>query len=107
MKLEDKKFLAEWMDIDLRYARTNGEWIFVNQHKNAVSWNPDINHEQFKEVLEHLSEKQQDEVWYLLWRTKSQELDSKNHNMITIWVWIANHKVEVMDAVMEVIKDDR
>lgn len=113
MNIEDKKFLAE----KLMGWHTDEEnplhfWVWHESFKETVTtyeidkWNPDTNHEQFKAVIEKFESTKM---------TKKQ-IDKMSEVFIgaplggplfTSYLWMANNLPKIMEAVLEVLKNDK
>jgi len=94
VKLKDKKFLAEWMGklVVAHFIEFDGKL------RDRELWNPDTNHEQFKEVWNKLTAEQKYKVNKKCFRRLESDYD-----LLTMAL---NKLPKVMDAVMEVIKND-
>ncbi len=110
MKLEDKKRLVEWMGWDVfeheeeheGFSEPTGEdciWKNDGFFCFLKEWNPDTNHEQFKEVWNKLTIGMKEHI------CRSLEIDRKfDYVEIGLAELILNDLPKVMDAVMEIIK---
>jgi len=104
MKLEDKKYLAEWMGWEVQHFASNtkyehlviygetevvegGSGLFESNH-----WNPDDNHKQFAEVWNKLTHKQRYTFYCEV--SGSYILDA-----------VLNNLPGVLDIVLKVIKE--
>jgi len=95
---KDKKFLAEWMGDAMPtaiYDERNMYDIVPKDREYMEFWNPDINHEQFKEVFNRLPT----HMGISLIRRFGVEKNPQKYCDI-----ILNNLPKVMDAVMEVIR---
>jgi len=98
MKLEYKKFLAEWMGWSLYNGSTG--WVITKEGMSVTHldiWNPDTNHEQFKDVWNKLGGEQ---IYKVIEKTGTRQKAMLFANILL------NDLPKVMDAVMEVIKEN-
>ena len=104
MKIDDKKFLAEWMGWENVKAPFEESWSKMNEVGESMlitfgldSWNPDANHDQFKEVFNKLDERQ-------LIGTVADELC--NRLPLTFAKLILNSLPKVMETVLAVLRKE-
>jgi len=104
MKLEDKKLLAEKLMGWTLLAQTYAVGIYFPKDKFKFwinDWNPDTNPEQFKEVWNKLTLQQQMDI------AKDLSENRKEYdNIINAFNHILDDLPKVMDAVLEVIKEN-
>ena len=100
MKLEDKKFLAEWMGwkVHRRYGLDDVLWFELDFGDKSISitkWNPDTDHQQFAEVWNKMQTWKQDMV-----NERILPIYSPSHFVTEV----LNSLPKVMEAVLEVLK---
>jgi len=100
MEIEDKKILAEWIlkivdgDI-LRTRYLNGHFLEIK----LKDWNPDKNHNQFKEVFDKLDP--------IIWPEVIKNLPDVPDNFWYGCYFMMNHLPKICQALIEVIKDQK
>ena len=104
MKLEEKKILAEWMGWEVDPLFPDDEfWRPEIKNKSGKviyyfhDWNPDTNHEQFKEVWNKLPT----HLGISLIRRFGVEENPQKYGDI-----ILNNLPELMDEIIEVLKEE-
>lgn len=110
MELEDKKIVAKWMGYKscMEENVTTGEsYLVVNKNigKGYRKWNPDTNHEQFKEVFNSLDIVQRTKVYKKLGCYDDDFSRSIQCDIISDL--ILNELPKVMRAVVQVIKESK
>jgi len=95
VKLEQKKIVLEWLGwvLDGYFKDQNGKGRALDL------WNPDTNHNDFKEVWDKLTDDNKSQLMWKLSKTNTVE-----HFPSAISL-ILNDLPQVMEAVMEVIKE--
>ena len=96
MKLDDKKFLAEWMGYKF-YSNAQGV-LYYNENDSHIvinQWHPDTDHKQFTEVYKKMTREQQLRMGMLI----------AKHNC---WPYdiILNKLPKVMEAVLTVLREE-
>ena len=99
MKTEDKKYLAEFMGWEISNpGLVGGTYIEMDDGPLPIEhWNPDSNHDQFKEVWNKLDET--DQMYVLLGIDESGQ---GTNDTVSISL---NDLPRVMEAVLEVIRE--
>jgi hypothetical protein len=106
MKLEDKKFLAEWMGWQtfctlgpvaksMEEIKHGEDWEVMFSNSD---WNPDTDHQQFAEVWNRLDDRQRYDVIDMHLRM--------NRDGVRFISEVLNNLPAVMDAVLEALKDN-
>jgi len=105
VKLEDKKILAEWLGEVVSDHIPLGLYM-VHRMLLLDKWNPDTDHNDFKEVLRKLTPKQRGELESIVCdRFPEVEKKVPISFMFNDYLWVSDNMSSVMDGVMEVIKD--
>ena len=108
MKLEDKKFLAEWMGWNIIKKdvcfNTDEKLFILKKTKYGTSeiptshYNPSDDLYEFREIWNKLSDRQKYEVEYDLEELYGEEEDNP-------FTFLLNELPKVMDAVIKVLKE--